>query len=124
MKEHLPMLSILAVRVQALAVGSSGVAPVEQLGYALCWTQRAPADPLQDTAEPLSQDGSTCRKMYLRKGKTGRNEERKCVRNSPINTRFIEEGCGGGAPGPQQSRYFSRACLEGPVQSRYPHRSP
>lgn len=69
------MLSILGVEVQVLAVGSAGMASVEQLGYALCWTQLAPADPLQDTAKPLSQDGSTCRKMYLRKGKIVRNQE-------------------------------------------------
>lgn len=35
----------------------------------LPWTQTVPADPLQDTAEPESQDGGTFGKYILRKRK-------------------------------------------------------
>ena len=55
------------------------------------WTQLAPMDPLQGTAEPLSQDGGASRKTNLRKGKnhcTG--SEEKSVRNSPVSNNVSE----------------------------------
>lgn len=76
-KENPLMLSILGVGVQVLAAGAAGEASEEELGAAPCWRQLAPTDPPQGMAETLSQAGSAAEKMYLRKGKTARNEEKK-----------------------------------------------
>lgn len=64
--------------------------------------QLAPPDPPQGAAETLSQNGGASGKMCLRKGRRVRTEEKKkkSVRNNPENTKFTEEGYGGGAPGP------------------------
>jgi len=56
-------------------------------GAAPCRTQSAPTEPLQGTAEPLSQTGATSGKTCLRKG-TSKSQKR------------------GGGTAPQQNRYL------------------
>lgn len=53
--------------------GCRGGISKERLGlvpHLPSWFQASPADPLQDTAEPLSRDGGTSEKTLLRKVKT------------------------------------------------------
>lgn len=54
---------------------------------AMCWSQLAPMNLLQGTAEPISKAGGACVKMHLRKTTKG-----KRVRNSPVNAKGREGG--------------------------------
>lgn len=49
---------------------------------AMCWSQLAPMNLLQGTAEPISKAGGVCVKKHLRKTAKG-----KRVRNSPVNAK-------------------------------------
>lgn len=70
------------------------------IGAALSLLQPAPADTLQDTAEPHSQDAGTCLEMYSRKSKMLPGKVRKkTVTNRPADTKIREGGGEEGAPG-------------------------
>lgn len=68
-----------------------------QARAALCQTQLVPTDPLQGTAEPISNAGPSSMVTDLRQGKkccaaAVGEEWEKCKRSSPVDTKAIEEG--------------------------------
>lgn len=92
---------------------AAGVASVEDFEAASCRAQMAPTDPLQDTAESISQARDTLGKMCLTISKKNtaqavRNEE-KILRNSPVNTKF---SCGGRAGAETPLQPLEEATLE------------
>lgn len=67
------------------------------------WSQLAPTDPLQDTAEPISQAGGISRKTHFKKEQNHCilvwGEREKSRRKDPVNSRGQRRSCWSGRAG-------------------------
>ena len=84
-----------------------------------CWTRPAPANTLQETAEPISQAGGTLGEMYLTEGKVLHStvrSEGKCEKTALQTLRSVKEVEVLQAP---EQRFPSNPCSR-PCWCRYP----